>query len=72
VLDPKSDTVMRWTCPSCHMEWLDRGRGFHGQRFSICLQCGTEAVEPRDARPALAGPRAPTVPAATAARATQS
>ncbi|HEY1777581.1 MAG TPA: hypothetical protein VGG41_15590 [Solirubrobacteraceae bacterium] len=54
MLDPNSDTVLRWTCPSCYVEWLDRGRGFHGQRFSSCLGCGTDACEPVDTRPALA------------------
>ena len=54
VLDPNSDTVLRWTCPDCHAEWFDRGRGFHGQRFSTCLACGTDACEPDDTRPALA------------------
>ena len=54
MLDPYSDTVLRWTCPGCHAEWFDRGRGFHGQRFSICLGCRADACEPQDTRPALA------------------
>jgi len=57
VLDPNSDTVLRWTCPSCHAEWFDRGRGFRGQRFSVCLQCGTSACEPTDTRLALTDSR---------------
>ena len=62
MLDPNSDTVLRWTCPCCHAEWFDRGRGFHGQRFSTCLGCRTDACEPHDARLALAPyPEAPTV-----------
>jgi hypothetical protein len=67
VLDPNSDTVLRWTCPSCHAEWFDRGHGFHGQRFSPCLACGADACEPDDTRLALAPhPAAPAV--ATAGR----
>jgi hypothetical protein len=54
LLDPNSDTVLRWRCPSCELEWYDRGRGFHGTRFSTCLRCGTDACEPYDSRPALA------------------
>ena len=62
MLDPYSDTVLRWTCPSCHAEWFDRGHGFHGQRFSTCLSCATDACEPHDTRPALAPwPEAPAV-----------
>ena len=66
VLDPNSDTVLRWICPSCHAEWFDRGRGFHGQRFSTCLGCGIDACEPDDTRPALApSPAAPLSAVAT-------
>jgi hypothetical protein len=54
VLDPNSHAVLRWTCPSCHAEWFDRGLGFHGQRFSTCLGCGVDACEPHDTCPALA------------------
>ena len=45
MLDPGSDTMLRWICPTCQLEWYDRGRGFLGQRFSRCLGCGAHACE---------------------------
>jgi hypothetical protein len=54
MLDPNSDTVLRWICPSCRLEWYDRGRGFHGQRFSHCFRCGAHACEGADTRLPLA------------------
>ncbi|HEY7968145.1 MAG TPA: hypothetical protein VID68_14080 [Solirubrobacteraceae bacterium] len=57
MLDANNDTVLRWTCPGCRLEWYDRGRGFHGQRFSTCLRCGTDACEPNDTRRPFDPPR---------------
>jgi hypothetical protein len=47
----ETQEVMHWTCPACHLEWLDSGRGFPGQRFSTCVRCGSETCEPDDATP---------------------
>ena len=49
-----------WKCGSCGLQWVDAGRGFHGDRFSECLRCGTHAREGADSKPAR---RPPTVPA---------
>lgn len=54
----EAESVMHWTCPGCAMQWYDRGRGFPGMRWSMCVRCGTDAREAEDARPAerLYGP----------------
>jgi hypothetical protein len=46
----EAQEMLHWTCPACHLEWLDSGRGFPGQRFSTCVRCGSEACEPGNAR----------------------
>lgn len=52
------EIALHWTCPSCGMEWVEAGSGFHGHRFSECLRCGTHARESVDARPAARQPPA--------------
>ena len=52
------DPALRWSCPKCRLEWLARGEGFFGQRYSTCLRCGTDACEPDDAMAAITASRA--------------
>ena len=52
MLATETEVIMHWTCPACHLQWLDIGGGFPGQRYSCCIRCGTDACEPDDARPA--------------------
>jgi hypothetical protein len=52
VIAAETEVVMHWTCPTCSLQWLDQGRGFPGQRFSVCIRCGADACEPADVRPA--------------------
>jgi len=52
------ERALHWTCPSCGLEWVEAGSGFHGHRFSECLRCGAHAREPDDAKPAARQPPA--------------
>ena len=52
----ETEETLHWTCPSCGMEWVDAGSGFHGDRFSECLQCGCHAHEGTHSRPGLRRP----------------
>jgi len=56
----ETEAALHWKCGSCGLQWVDAGRGFHGDRFSECLRCGTHAREGADSKPAR---RPPTVPA---------
>ena len=51
------DPALRWSCPKRRLEWIGRGEGFFGQRYSTCLRCGTDACEPGDAAPAIGASR---------------
>src|SRR5579871_3620907 len=39
------EPALHWRCPSCGLEWVEPGNGFHGHRFSECLRCGCHARE---------------------------
>ena len=51
------EPALRWSCPTCRLEWIDCGEGFFGQRYSRCLRCGTDACEPDNAVPTIGAAR---------------